>query len=85
MGERYPPGKLALVIFPAPASVYIERLAQRKQRLKHFESARNQLGYWRLLAMLAIGASATIWFTIQNTVPWWSLGLWLKFGATLEQ
>ena len=66
---------------PAPRSVYTERLADRNGRLKGFESRRNQLGLWRLLAMIAVGVA--IWFSVQRQVPWWSAGFPLAIFVAL--
>ena len=66
---------------PAPRSVYTERLADRNGRLKGFESRRNQLGLWRLLAMIAVGVA--IWFSVQKQVPWWSAGFPLAIFVAL--
>jgi hypothetical protein len=66
-----PSAKLAVMASPAPRSVYTERLADRKTQLTAFATRRNQLGYWRLLAML--GIVALIWFGIQKQTPWWAV------------
>jgi len=56
---------------PAPRSVYTERLADRKRQLQTSGARRNQLGYWRLLAMAAVGI--LIWLSIQKQTPWWTI------------
>src|SRR5665213_1620857 len=59
--------KLALMVSAAPRSVYTERLAEKKIRLKEFDATRNQLGYWRLLVV--IGIIVLIWLAVQKQVP----------------
>ena len=58
---------------PAPGSVYNERLAARKARLREFAASRNQMGYWRLLAVVTVGA--LIWLSIQKQAPLWSVAV----------
>lgn len=49
--------------------IYGERLAQRAEALRSFEASKNRIGYWRLLAMAAIGVA--IWYSIRGQLnPW---------------
>jgi hypothetical protein len=50
--------------------IYAERLAQRGEALKSFESSKNRLSYLRLAAMAAL--LAIIWLSIQGRLNgWW--------------
>jgi hypothetical protein len=51
--------------------IYGERLAQRGAALRSFEASRNRIGYWRLLAMAAIGAA--IWYSVRGPINPWTI------------
>jgi hypothetical protein len=51
--------------------IYPERLAQRTDALRSFDSTKIRIGYWRLLAMAAI--IALIWFAIRGQVNPWTI------------
>ena len=51
--------------------IYGERLARRGEALRSFETSRNRIGYWRLLAMAAIGIA--IWYSIRGQLNPWTI------------
>ena len=52
-----------------PRDIYVERLAERSQRLKNFARRRDRIGNVRLLVALA--AAAVVWYAFHGLFIWW--------------